>query len=184
MYSGDANNLAAGPTGCGDNAEAVRVIIPAVTALTWSASAAVTIGGAIHDTAHLSGGARPTGPISFRLYGPANTGCTGRPVFAATVRVAGNDDLRLPVVHPDRRGQVSMGVRLLGRRSQSWRWADGMRRCSRTAIVRQATVDPVAPAFSTTASLSPELGAPLHDVAHLRGGLAPGGDDHLRAVRP
>ena len=44
-----------------------------------------------------------------------------------------------------------------------------------TAIVRQAAVDPVATAFSTTASPSPQLGAPLYDVAHLRGGLDPGG---------
>ncbi|MGZ4255151.1 MAG: hypothetical protein ACXVR2_18090 [Solirubrobacteraceae bacterium] len=83
IYSGDANNLAAGPGPCGDRAEGVRITVPEVVALTSSASPAVTIGGTLHDTAHLSGGSRPTGKISFHLYGPTNNGCTGRPVFAS-----------------------------------------------------------------------------------------------------
>ena len=41
--------------------------------------------------------------------------------------------------------------------------------------MRPATIVPVVPAFSTTASVSPGVGAPLHDVAHLRSGLAPFG---------
>jgi hypothetical protein len=103
-YSGDANNLPVGPGSCGDRAERVRVTIPAVVALTSSASPAVTIGGALHDTAHLSGGSRPTGKISFRLYGPANHGCSGRPVFASAVKVAGNDDYASPSFTPSTAG--------------------------------------------------------------------------------
>jgi choice-of-anchor A domain-containing protein len=175
VYSGDANNLAAGPTGCGDSAEAVRVIIPAVTALTSSASAAVTIGGAIHDTAHLSGGSRPTGRISFRLYGPANNGCTGRPVFAATVKVAGNDDYASPSFTPTAAGRYQWVAAYSGDARNNAARPTACDDAAETAIVRQAAVDPVATAFSTTASPSPQLGAPVYDVAHLRGGVDPGG---------
>ena len=174
-YSGDANNLAAGPTGCGDSAEAVRVTIPAVTALASSASPAVTIGGAIHDTAHLSGGARPTGRISFRLYGPARTGCTGRPLFAATVKVAGNDDYASPSFTPTTAGAYQW---VAGYSGDARNKPAGPTRCNdaaEAAIVREVAVDPVATAFSTTASPSPQLGAALYDVAHLRSGLDPGG---------
>ena len=174
-YSGDANNHVAGPTGCGDSAEAVRVIIPAATALASSASPAVTIGGAIHDTAHLSGGSKPTGRISFHLYGPARNGCTGRPLFAATVKVAGNDNYESPSVTPTAAGVYQWVARYSGDARNK---PAGPTRCTdpaEEAIVRQAAVDPVATAFSTTASPSPRLGAPVYDVAHIRGGLDPGG---------
>ena len=60
--------------------------------LSTSASAAVTAGGAVHDTAHLSGGAAPTGTITFRLYGADDSDCSGDPVFTSTVKVSGNGD--------------------------------------------------------------------------------------------
>jgi hypothetical protein len=50
----------------------------------------VILGGAINDTATLSGGAAPTGTITFTLYGPDDATCTGVPVFTSAVPVTGN----------------------------------------------------------------------------------------------
>jgi hypothetical protein len=60
------------------------------TTLSTQASAAVQTGGLIHDTATLSGGASPTGTITFSLFGPNNISCTGAAIFTSTVPVNGN----------------------------------------------------------------------------------------------
>ena len=174
-YSGDANNFAVGPGSCGDRDEGVRITIPAVVSLTSSASAAVTIGGAVHDTAHLSGGSRPTGSIGFRLYGPTNKGCTGRPVFASTVTVTGNDDYASPAFTPDAAGKYRWVARYSGDARNRSAGPTGCDDVAEVAIVRPAGVDPAVPALSTTSSPSPALGAPIYDTAHLTAGLAPGG---------
>jgi hypothetical protein len=62
----------------------------AITTLTTEASPAVALGGAITDTATLSGGATPTGTITFNLYGPNNLTCAGAAIFTSTVPVNGN----------------------------------------------------------------------------------------------
>jgi hypothetical protein len=174
-YSGDANNRRAGPTGCGDHTEQVRVTIPADPVLTSSASEAVTIGGAIHDTAHLSSGARPTGTITFRLYGPNQADCTGPPVFTSTVRVAGNGDYDSQPFIPTRLGPYRWVSEYGGDRRNHRAGPTACDDTAEIAVVRPATIVPVVPAFSTTASASPGVGAPIHDVAHLSGGLAPFG---------
>jgi len=48
------------------------------------------LGGAISDSATLSGGTNPTGTITFNLYGPNDATCTGAVIFTSTVTVAGN----------------------------------------------------------------------------------------------
>jgi hypothetical protein len=45
---------------------------------------------AISDTAHLTGGNNPTGTITFRLYGPSDSTCTGSPVFSSSATVMGD----------------------------------------------------------------------------------------------
>lgn len=56
------------------------------------ASAPVTVGGNISDTATLSGGNNPTGTITFQVFGPDDATCTGDPAFTsnATAPVTGN----------------------------------------------------------------------------------------------
>jgi hypothetical protein len=153
----------------------VRITFPAVPALSSSASQAVTVGGAIRDTAHLSDGFRPTGTIRFRLYGPTNHGCRGTPVFVATVKVSGNDDYASPPFTPAATGTYHWVDAYSGDARNKAAGPTGCDDVGEMAIVRDADVDPVATAFSTTASPSPRLGSPLYDVAHLRGGLDPGG---------
>jgi hypothetical protein len=173
-YSGDANNTATGRTACDDAAERVQVTLPAEPLLTTSASAAVAVGGPVYDTAHLTGGSRPTGDITFRLYSSTDSSCTGTPVFTSTVTVNGNDDYRSGSFVPAAAG--------------TYRWTAGYsgdghnRRAGPTpcgvsaelGVVEPADVVPVLPTFSTTAS-PPQLGAPVYDVAHLHDGASPGG---------
>ena len=87
-YGGDANNAAV--TGaCGDANESVTVYRRG-PALTTQASPDVLLGGAISDTAMLSGTASGTGTISFALYGPNNASCSGAPIFTGSATVSGN----------------------------------------------------------------------------------------------
>lgn len=62
----------------------------ASTTVVTQASAAVQPGGLIHDTAVLSGGAAPTGTITFQLFGPNDATCAAAPAFTSTVPVSGN----------------------------------------------------------------------------------------------
>ena len=46
----------------------------------------------LNDTATLSGGASPTGSITFNLYAPADTTCSGTPAYTQTIPVSGDGD--------------------------------------------------------------------------------------------
>jgi hypothetical protein len=174
-YSGDGNNRSVGPTACGDPSEHVDIVIPADPALTSSASEAVTLGGAIHDTAHLSGGSAPTGTITFRLFGPNNDDCSGDPAFTSTVNVAGNGDYDSASFTPTKAGVYHWVVRYSGDHNNHGAGPTACGDTAEIAIVRPPAIVPVTPAFSTTASASAGLGAPVHDVAHLSGGVSPFG---------
>jgi hypothetical protein len=174
-YSGDANNHPAGPTPCDDIAEQVLVTDPAQPQLTSSASGAVTIGGAIHDTAHLSGGTNPGGTLTFRLYGPTNSTCAGPSVSTSTVAVAGNNDYTSQSFVPAAPGGYRWVESYSG---DSHNHPAGPTACgdsAELAIVRPTNITPVAPAFSTRASRPAGVGMPIYDIAYLSGGIDPSG---------
>jgi hypothetical protein len=59
--------------------------------LTTTPSAGGTAGTVIlNDTGTLAGGASPTGSITFNLYDPSHTDCSGTPAYTQTVPVSGN----------------------------------------------------------------------------------------------
>ncbi len=59
--------------------------------LTTTPSSGGTVGSAVlNDTATLSGGTSPGGSITFDLYSPSETSCSGTPAFSQTVTVSGN----------------------------------------------------------------------------------------------
>ncbi|MCA1683968.1 MAG: hypothetical protein LC708_02420, partial [Actinobacteria bacterium] len=99
-YSGDANNVAVGPTACADPNEDV-LITPVSPQITTTASASVPVGGTVTDTATLTGGAGPTGTITFNLYGPTDPNCLGAPVFTSTVPVVAAGAVSAPFVLPN-----------------------------------------------------------------------------------
>ena len=82
--------------GAGNTASATLCAIaagpPPVTPLliTQVFSPSVIVGTALSDIATLSGGASPTGTITFNLYGPNNATCAGTAIFTSTATVTGN----------------------------------------------------------------------------------------------
>jgi len=85
-YSGDTDNTAAGPTACGAESVTVTKASPSIAT---TASGTVPAGGKISDSATLSGGFKPTGTITFKLYGPGDTTCQTA-IATSTATVSGN----------------------------------------------------------------------------------------------
>ncbi len=102
-YSGDSDNHPAGPTTCNAPSESATVG-QSQPALTTTAGGPVTLGGALGDTAHLSGGLTPTGTITFKLYGPNDASCTTQVAAAVTTTVSGNGDYPSPTITPTEPG--------------------------------------------------------------------------------
>ena len=90
-YTGDAQNAAvplSGAPACNVTGESTNVN-KRTPSLSTVASAPITLGGTISDTATLGGTYSGTGTITFTLYGPTDASC-GTPIFTATTPVAGN----------------------------------------------------------------------------------------------
>ncbi len=83
-YSGDGTYAAAGPTPCDDPGGDVT-LTKATAVLSVAAGPSTSV--AMHGTATLTGGAAPTGTISFMLTGPNDNFCSTTPVFTSTVAV-------------------------------------------------------------------------------------------------
>ena len=79
-YNGDTNNTTV-TSGC--TAEPV-VIAQATPTIATTPSAGGAVGTSISDTATVSGGYNPTGKVTFDLFAPGDTTCTGTPVFTST----------------------------------------------------------------------------------------------------
>ena len=88
-YSGDGNNQAR--AGACPAPEETTAVLAGVPALVTTASGPTPIGASLTDTASLVGGSRPTGHLTFTLFGPKDPGCAGPPlVTLPPVAVAGD----------------------------------------------------------------------------------------------
>jgi hypothetical protein len=88
-YSGDAENLPS-TLGCEEGREARLTVSPASPSIDLNISEPVRTGGTIAATASLVGAFRPTGAVTFTLFGPTDPNCTGPPAATVTsVLVAG-----------------------------------------------------------------------------------------------
>ncbi|MDQ6615519.1 MAG: hypothetical protein M3083_12440 [Actinomycetota bacterium] len=168
VYSGDANNLAAGPTLCADPAEAV-VVSPGNPTILTHTSAPVTVGGTVTDTATLAGGVSPTGTITFQAFGP-NTTCAGIPAFTSTKTVAGNGNYTSDPFTVPAAGTYRFVATYSGDANNS---PAGPTAC---ADANEVTAGNKAnPAIATMASAPVALGAAITDTAILTGGFNPTG---------
>ena len=87
-YSGDANNA---PASSGCDAELVTIAKDSPTLVTTPNPTTGTVNvTALNDSAELSGGFNPTGSITFNLFAPSDSTCSGVPAFTQTVTVSGN----------------------------------------------------------------------------------------------
>ncbi|WP_155368255.1 hypothetical protein [Catellatospora vulcania] len=168
-YSGDVNNTPAG-TACDDPAENFRILT--APDLDTDASADVDLGGAVSDTATLSGSADATGAITFLLFGPDDDECTADPVFtSAPVTVDGDGTYASGAFTPTAAGAYHWVASYSGDAAN----AGVTTACDdpdETVVVRGA---PVTPTLVTDASHDTYVGKRIFDRATLSGGAAPTG---------
>lgn len=79
-YNGDVNNFPVS-SGCGAEAVVISPTTPGIKTTASPTSAAV--GTSIHDTATVTGGANPTGTVTFALFGPGDSTCSGPNLVSA-----------------------------------------------------------------------------------------------------
>ncbi len=87
MYSGDSANAGVSTT-CGS--ETVSVTMASPTLSTTPSPGGVAGSVVLNDTAALGSGYVPTESITFDLWNPSETSCTGTPAYTQTVTVSGN----------------------------------------------------------------------------------------------
>jgi Ice-binding-like/IPTL-CTERM motif len=181
-YSGDANN-AATANACNASNEIVTVapVGVVVPTLTTQASAGVTLGAAISDTATLSGGLAPTGTIAFNLYGPNDATCTGPVIFTSTVPVTGNGSYPSGSFTPTLAGTYRWIATYSGDANNAG-IATACNIVNENVIV--APVGAAFPTLTTQASAGVTLGAAISDTATLSGGLAPTGTITFKLYGP
>jgi hypothetical protein len=68
----------------GDGPDATKAWVRVSPSITTTQSAGGAPGTAISDTATVSGGHDPTGTVTFQLFAPGDTDCTGTAVFVDT----------------------------------------------------------------------------------------------------
>jgi YVTN family beta-propeller protein len=151
------------------------VTVTAVTGLSTTPSGTVAAGGLVRDTATLSGGASPTGTITFRLYGPGDPTCAASPMFTDTASVAGNGDYSSAQVTAAQAGTYRWSVSYSGDANND----PSASTCNETVVVTQAS-----PSLTTSASSGVVLGSESHDAATLAGGASPTGTITFRLFGP
>jgi hypothetical protein len=82
--------------------------------ISTTASDDVVLGGTVSATATLAGGTAPTGSITFDLFPPSDTNCTGTPVFTSTVPVNGNGTYQSGTFQPTQPGTYRWTSRYSG----------------------------------------------------------------------
>ncbi len=167
-YSGDAANAVA-VSACGAAGESV-VVGPATTAvLTTQASGGVRLGGQLTDTATLSGGASPTGTVTFRLFGPADPTCASPAVFTSAKATGGGRSVTSSPFVPGAPGTYRWVASYSGD-------ANGGPLGGACADANESTtVSPAQPALATTTPATGVTGGLASDTATLTGGIAPTG---------
>ena len=167
-YSGDANNHAAAGS-CNDAGESALVSKPK-PGLSTLASADVSVGGQISDTATISGGLSPGGTITFRAYGPDDANCSGAAAFTDTKPVTGNGSYTSASFTPGSAGTYRWIASYSGD-GQNGAVAGNCNDTGESVVVSAQT-----PTLQTQASADVTLGGQLSDTATIAGGAAPTGD--------
>lgn len=138
-----------------------------VPTIATTASASVPAGGAISDTAVLSGGTSPTGTITFKLYAAGDTTCS-TPLSTGTVPVSGDGSYTSAPVTENSAGSYQWTASYSGDASNP----PVAEACGQAA--EQVTVPRIQPTMVTSAS-GGTSGTSLSDTATLTGGTSPTG---------
>ncbi len=144
-YSGDSNNNPAS-SGCNDEQVTIGNASPALVTMPDPTSGPESV--TLNDTASLSGGFDPTGTITFNLYAPSDSTCSGTPAFTQSVAVSGN-------------GSYSTTGGFVANTVGTWRWTAGYSGDSNNNAVssgcddEQVTVTDIAPTIVVDKTANP-----------------------------
>lgn len=175
-YSGDADN---NPASSACDLDDEQVVVSKVSpTLTTTASASVTLGGQVHDTATLAGGSTPSGQITFRLFGASDASCSGAPVFTSVVSVSGNGGYDSASFSPAAPGTYRWTASYAGDANNN------VASSTCNAAGESVTVSKISPTLTTTASANVAVGGQVHDTAAIAGGSAPSGQGTFTLYGP
>ncbi len=161
-YDGDANNTTV-VSGCSDEPVAITQATPTI-ATTPSTGGPVGID--VSDSATVSGGHDPTGTVTFDLYPPTDTTCSGTPAFSVT--------------SPLNLGSASSGT-FTTNAVGTWRWVATYNGDANNAAVSSGCVDELvaigqaSPTIATDPSAGGPVGIDIFDTATVGGGFNPTG---------
>ena len=175
-YSGDANYLA-GNTPCGAPNQ-TSLVAHATPGMQVTASPDVTVGGALSDSATITGAAgTPTGTVRFDLYGPDNATCGGTPLFSKEVVLAGGTGASGDF------SPTALGTyRWIATYSGDAKYLPASTACGAPSQTR--TVAKATPVIAQTPSGTVDAGQAVSDRAALSGGAAPTGTLTFRLFGP
>ncbi|MDQ1427419.1 MAG: hypothetical protein QOK39_895 [Acidimicrobiaceae bacterium] len=153
-------------SGIGESITTVNVVTPVLNTV---ASAATVAGQPVSDNATVSGGTSPTGTVTFRLFGPNDSSCTGAVIFTSVQAVAGNGSYTSSSFTPN----------LIG----TYRWTAAYSGDANNTPVtspcnaanESVAVSKATPNLSTHASASVPVGGKVTDTATVAGGANPTG---------
>ncbi|MEY2516412.1 MAG: hypothetical protein QOJ89_3770, partial [bacterium] len=162
-YSGDASNAPASGS-CNDPGEQV-VVAKATPAIATVASPGVPIGGQVTASAALTGEHDPTGgSVTFRLYAPLDTTCTGTPAFTSPIAIGSGGTASSGAFTPPAPG--------------TYRWTasyggDASNNAASTTCGDAVTVTKATPSIQTNASAAVAIEGQITDSATLVGEFGP-----------
>jgi uncharacterized repeat protein (TIGR01451 family) len=166
-YGGDtANNAVAGA--CGDTGETVAVALATPT-ISSQASAGITVGGTVTDTATVSGGFSPFGTVTFKLYGPGDATCSTTAVFTWTSQLT-NGTATSGAFTPSVTGTYRWTTSYPGDDNNSP--VSGPCNADNESVL----VSPASPTLAThVATPAVTVGGKISDLATIAGGTSPTG---------
>jgi hypothetical protein len=170
-------------------------VIDCATLTTTATPASATVGSAVTDVAHLTGGYEPTGTITWKLYGPSDTSCSAANPPTVTDTVNGNGDYTSPALTPSATGIYHWVASYSGDANNEAVPPVGCTDTNETLVLTTppptpptppttpptppappTPPTPATPAITTTAAPAMvTLGASVADVADLTGGNSPTG---------
>jgi hypothetical protein len=183
-YSGDRNNES-DATSCNESGETSVVDPPTAPptgkpTITTTATPSGPAGSPIMDTANLTGGTNPTGTITFYVYGPDDSTCSGTPAAPpSTATVMGGGVYSSAPFTPTDPGTYRWVAHYSGDANNDPA-ATSCNESGETSVVSKAT-----PAITTSASpTTAPYGSAVGDTAMLTGGADPRGTITFRLYGP
>ena len=174
QYPGDANNEAAS-LGCGA-ANQTSTVSKASPTLSGAATS-VKVGLSIADSVTLTGGFSPSGEVTFSVYGPGDSGCTGLPLETTSAPIQ-STHATSPGFLAQQAGEFHWTAEYPGDANNEAA-SLGCGAANQTSVVSKAS-----PTLTGLATSTVKVGTAIADSATLAGGFAAG--DHLtfRAYGP